>query len=127
MSVGAGTPAPVPWTGRRLRVGVIFGGRSGEHEVSVMSARGIVRALDPARFEPVLIGIDRQGTWQLIEPRALLEESGAGAEQVVGERALVRAQASLALADARNDVGDLRGQFGVDVFFPIVHGSLGED
>lgn len=114
-------------TGRRLRVGVIFGGRSGEHEVSVMSARGIVRALDPARFEPVLIGIDRQGTWQLIEPKALLEGPAAGAQQVVGERTLVRAQASLAVPDARNDVGDLRGQFGVDVFFPIVHGSLGED
>ena len=61
-------------SGGRLRVGIIFGGRSGEHEVSVMSARGILKALDPARFEPVPVGIDRQGRWQLVEPRALLEQ-----------------------------------------------------
>lgn len=115
-------------TGRRLRVGVIFGGRSGEHEVSVMSARGIVKALDPERFEPVLIGIDRAGGWQLIESRALLLEAGASASQVVGEGALVPTRPALGTgAIDRSDVGDLKGRFGVDVFFPIVHGTQGED
>jgi D-alanine-D-alanine ligase len=112
---------------RRLRVGVIFGGRSGEHEVSVMSARGIVRALDPERFEPVLIGIDRQGSWQLIEPRALLDEGRAESGQVVGDGALVRARPVGAQALQSQEPGDLRGQYGVDVFFPIVHGTQGED
>jgi D-alanine-D-alanine ligase len=112
---------------RRLRVGIIFGGRSGEHEVSVRSARGILRALDPARFEPVLIGIDRAGGWQLIEPRALLETGSEGAEQAaVGQGALVRARGSVE-ALQQGEVGDLSGRFGVDVFFPIVHGTLGED
>jgi D-alanine-D-alanine ligase len=111
----------------RLRIGIIFGGRSGEHEVSVRSARGILRALDPARFEPVLIGIDRAGGWQLLEPRALLESGSEGAAQpAVGQGALVPARGS-AQALERSDVGDLRGRFGVDVFFPIVHGTLGED
>ncbi len=117
-------------TARRLRVGVIFGGRSGEHEVSVMSARGIVRALDPERFEAVLIGIDRQGGWQLIEPRALLEEGRSEARQVVGKGALVAPRPALVAGGSaiqQSEVGDLRDRYGVDVFFPIVHGTQGED
>jgi D-alanine-D-alanine ligase len=106
----------------RLKVGIIFGGRSGEHEVSVMSARGILKALDPARFEPVLVGIDRQGRWQLVEPRALLAVGGT--DQVVGEGALVPVTET---AIERREPADLRSRFGVDVFFPIVHGTQGED
>jgi D-alanine-D-alanine ligase len=111
---------------RRLRVGVIFGGRSGEHEVSVMSARGILKALDPARFEPVLIGIDRQGSWSLIESRALLGQGTVGAERV-GEGALVPTREVSTTALERRELSDLRNRFGVDVFFPIVHGTQGED
>ncbi len=111
---------------RRLRVGVIFGGRSGEHEVSVMSARGILKALDPERFEPVLIGIDRNGAWQLVEPRALLGQGAAGTARV-GEGALARTQEAPSSALERREPSDLKGRFGVDVFFPIVHGSQGED
>jgi D-alanine-D-alanine ligase len=113
-------------TERRLRVGIIFGGRSGEHEVSVMSARGILQALDPARFEPVLVGIDRSGTWQLIEPAALLGPGAAGEERV-GEGALARTVQAPVGALERRGPSDLTGRFGVDVFFPIVHGTQGED
>lgn len=109
-------------SGGRLRVGIIFGGRSGEHEVSVMSARGILKALDPARFEPVLVGIDRKGSWQLVEPRALLARGGT--DQVVGEGALAAVDES---AISRREPTDLPSRFGVDVFFPIVHGTQGED
>jgi D-alanine-D-alanine ligase len=111
---------------RRLRVGVIFGGRSGEHEVSVMSARGILKALDPARFEAVPIGIDRDGRWQLVEPRALLAPGQAVTDRV-GEGALVRTSDPASSALERQEPSDLSGRFGVDVFFPIVHGSQGED
>jgi D-alanine-D-alanine ligase len=113
-------------TERRLRVGVIFGGRSGEHEVSVMSARGILNALDPARFEPVLVGIDRDGGWQLIEPTALLGPGIAGSDRV-GEGALARTVEPSGTAIERRGPSDLGGRFGVDVFFPIVHGTQGED
>ena len=51
--------------GERLRVALLFGGRSAEHDVSVMSARNVFRALDPARYEPVPIGITRAGAWVL--------------------------------------------------------------
>jgi D-alanine-D-alanine ligase len=113
-------------TERKLRVGVIFGGRSGEHEVSVMSARGILKALDPQRFEPVLIGIGRDGGWQLIESTALLGPGAAGGERV-GEGALARTAEAPSGALQRRDPSELSGRFGVDVFFPIVHGTQGED
>jgi D-alanine-D-alanine ligase len=113
-------------TERKLRVGVIFGGRSGEHEVSVMSARGILKALDPQRFEPVLIGIDRNGSWQLIESTALLGQGATGDERV-GEGALARTLEAPSAALERRDPSELSGRFGVDVFFPIVHGTQGED
>lgn len=111
---------------RRVRVGVIFGGRSGEHEVSVMSARGILKALDPDRFEAVPIGIDRDGRWQLVEQRALLAPGQAAADRV-GEGALVPATEAATSALERREPSDLSGRFGVDVFFPIVHGTQGED
>ena len=55
----------------RIRVAVLFGGRSAEHEVSVRSARTIVASLDPERFEPVPVAIDRTGRWHL-DPEARL-------------------------------------------------------
>lgn|GEM_PF-2342 len=112
---------------RKLRVGVIFGGRSGEHEISLLSARSIVDALDRERYEPVLLGIDREGRWHLHDAaQALLATPGAPlhldptAPPVVvspgGEGAsLVTTQ------DAAPAVGSL------DVVFPVLHGTYGED
>ncbi|MFN4162860.1 MAG: hypothetical protein ACK4FW_12980, partial [Stenotrophomonas sp.] len=56
----------------KTRVGIIFGGRSAEHEVSLQSARNIVDALDKTRFEVTLIGIDKQGQWHVSDPQAFL-------------------------------------------------------
>src|SRR5580692_2267888 len=56
---------------RKLRVAVVFGGRSAEHEISLLSARFIVESLDPARYEAVLVGIDKDGRW-LLQDEALL-------------------------------------------------------
>ena len=50
----------------RLRVALLFGGRSAEHDVSVMSARNVFRALDPARYDTIPIGITRSGAWLLV-------------------------------------------------------------
>ncbi|EGD10992.1 ATP-grasp enzyme, D-alanine-D-alanine ligase, partial [Xanthomonas vesicatoria ATCC 35937] len=60
---------------RKIRVGLIFGGKSAEHEVSLQSARNILDALDPQRFEPVLIGIDKQGQWHLSAPDGFLHDA----------------------------------------------------
>jgi D-alanine-D-alanine ligase len=113
----------------RLRVGILFGGRSTEHEVSLLSARNVFAALDPDRFEPVLIGIAKDGRWLHADLHAL--ESGE-MRTLPGDR--VDEVRSLVLADAGTgaDLG-----FGsnvrfseavrVDVVFPVLHGPLGED
>src|SRR5215472_6236564 len=56
----------------KIRVGILFGGQSAEHEISILSARNVLAALDPARFEPVLIGIDKDGRWLPQDPQRLL-------------------------------------------------------
>ena len=57
---------------QKIRVGVIFGGRSGEHEVSLMSARSVMDALDRAKYEVIPIGIDKNGRWLSGDPMAAL-------------------------------------------------------
>lgn len=95
------------------RVVVVFGGRSGEHEVSVTSARSVMAALAAAGFDVVPLGIDRRGGW-LSEP--------ATAEQLAsGTNALSDGAPILEAADA------LETLHGADVVFPLVHGTFGED
>jgi len=60
---------------KRLRIGVLFGGRSGEHEVSLASATSVIRGLDPDKYEPVPIGITKEGHWLV----------GAGAQKMLPE------------------------------------------
>src|ERR1700722_15473134 len=60
---------------RKLRVAVLFGGRSAEHEISLLSARFVVESLDRDRFEPILVGIDKSGRWLLQEEALLLGAS----------------------------------------------------
>ena len=110
----------------RLRVGILFGGRSAEHEVSLLSARNVVAALDRERFEPVLVGIDRDGRW-LLQDEARLLASGR-------DPRLVRLDAAGASVElpARPAGGALvRGGGGpgpaLDVVFPVLHGTYGED
>lgn len=105
----------------KLRVGLLFGGRSVEHEVSVSSASSIFRALDPARYEVHLVAIDQQGRWHLAPP-ALPPQQGIAAGREVRLPA-VPGQASLVPVDA----GDARPLAELDVIFPIVHGRGGED
>jgi D-alanine-D-alanine ligase len=104
----------------KLRVGLLFGGRSVEHEVSIASATSIHRALDPARYEVALIGVDRDGRWRLgrpeLPPEATLDGEVVSLPAAPGERALVTAQGRAPAIAAR-----------IDVIFPIVHGRGGED
>ncbi|AZD62983.1 D-alanine--D-alanine ligase [Pseudomonas chlororaphis subsp. aurantiaca] len=104
-----------------------FGGRSAEHEVSLQSARNIVDALDRERFEPVLIGIDKNGHWHLNDTSNFLinQENPAliALNQSNRELAVVPGKASQQLLETSNQ--ELLGH--VDVIFPIVHGTLGED
>jgi D-alanine-D-alanine ligase len=112
----------------RLRIGVIYGGRSGEHEVSLMSARSVLDALDRSRYEVVEIGITLEGKWVVGEGvmQALQNRSGKGA------RAAMLAEPGPAKVweirpDGNDDELHLKLFREVDVVFPVLHGTFGED
>jgi len=112
---------------RKIRVGVLFGGRSVEHEVSLQSAKNIVDALDRKKYDVVLIGIDKSGRWTLSRSaNFLLNESNPkliklnkAAENV----ALIPGNPTEPLMTVKS--ADPLGR--LDVIFPILHGSFGED
>ncbi|HKB08754.1 MAG TPA: D-alanine--D-alanine ligase family protein [Candidatus Polarisedimenticolia bacterium] len=116
----------------RMRVGVIFGGRSVEHEVSLVSARAIMQALDPRRYEVVPIGITRQGRWVLGDFHCALPPDPS----VGGLVRLRNGGREVGLASfSRSPLGEAHaggrarraGPGRLDVVFPIVHGTGGED
>jgi D-alanine-D-alanine ligase len=106
---------------KRLRVGILFGGRSGEHEVSLASAASVVRSLDPEKYEAVPIGISKDGRWL----------AGAGAQKMLpevlksGQRVVLPADPNAAALMPMGESGG--GALRVDVVFPVLHGTFGED
>jgi D-alanine-D-alanine ligase len=105
----------------KIRVGIVFGGQSAEHEVSILSARNVLAALDPARFEPVLIGIDKTGRWLTQDARKLLA-GGKNPRHVQIEDGR-RVQLPSPLSESAESSGTGR----IDVIFPVLHGTFGED
>jgi len=119
---------------KRLRIGVLFGGRSGEHEVSLISAASVISALDPEKYEAVPIGISKDGRWlagtaahKMLPPFA----EGAQGKPELGE--VLRTGESVMLSADPNvaalvPVSNSRpGALRVDVVFPVLHGTFGED
>ncbi|HEX8653131.1 MAG TPA: D-alanine--D-alanine ligase family protein [Pyrinomonadaceae bacterium] len=118
---------------KKLRVGVIFGGRSGEHEISVRSARSVIEALDRQKYEVVPIAIDKEGKW--LSPaqavRLLPEES----RRFVSKALIQGATKSVAIIGDPSRRGllalDADGHEArsepLDVVFPVLHGTYGED
>ncbi|HZD80972.1 MAG TPA: D-alanine--D-alanine ligase family protein [Actinomycetota bacterium] len=111
----------------RRRVAIVFGGRSAEHEISCISARSVMDALDPDRYEIVPIGVTKDGRWQLVpggppalpaDPATALPQVGDASgpevslDQEPGARALVAEDGS---------------RTPIDVVFPVMHGPYGED
>jgi D-alanine-D-alanine ligase len=114
---------------RKLRVGIIFGGRSAEHEVSIHSAKNVYDALDRKKYEPVLIGIDKQGIWH-VEQDAFLSR---GKSQLLPEVASTVRDMAITAIPEKTGGGIIRmGQkavraHAIDVIFPVLHGTYGED
>lgn len=111
----------------KLRVGIIFGGKSSEHEVSLQSARNIVDAMDKQRFDVTLLGIDKQGEWHINDASNYLINAENPALI-----ALNRSNQQVALIPGLEknqliDTQDAQAMSQLDVIFPIVHGTLGED
>ncbi len=113
----------------RVRVAVVFGGRSAEHAISCVSAGSVMAALDPERYEVVPVGIARDGRWVLPDPGQRLaitdgqlpEVTGGTAVSLVGDpagRGLAVLEPAAAIGPALTEV---------DVVFPVLHGAYGED
>jgi D-alanine-D-alanine ligase len=128
---------------KKLRVGVIYGGRSGEHEVSVASAAAVFKHLDRKRYEPVAIRIEKDGRWMLADrpPTALaaadvIEQARLASAHTARpgrEAHLVSYPAEetvLTIDRGNRDESDDRVRvtgLGLDVVFPVLHGPYGED
>jgi len=113
----------------KVRIAVVFGGRSAEHAISCVSAGSVIAALDPDRYEIVRVGITRDGGWVLADPDQRLaiddgvlpEVTGGTAVSLVGDPA----GRGLAVLDPGAAIGP--ALTGVDVVFPVLHGAYGED
>src|SRR6202142_1000255 len=107
---------------KRLRIGVLFGGRSGEHEDSLASAASVIRALDPEKYEAVPIGITKDGRWLV----------GNKAHQMLADILKSGQRVSLppdptSRALVSSGQGARHPSVAVDVVFPVLHGTFGED
>ncbi len=105
---------------RKIRVAIVFGGQSTEHEISILSARNVLAALDRSRFEPLLIGIDKGGRWLMQDPDRLLASAR--------DPRLVRLEDGRPVSKdliVPRGPGDAAGS--IDVLFPVLHGTMGED
>jgi len=117
-------------SGRRLRVALVYGGRSAERDVSLMSARTVAAALDPEKYELLLVGIDEGGRWSLGGPEedrlpgTTAAASVAEASSGTGPRVELLPDGSDRALAVRGAGAVLRG---ADLVFPVLHGPCGED
>jgi D-alanine-D-alanine ligase len=113
---------------KKLRVIILFGGRSAEHEVSLLSARNVFLALDRERFEPLLVGIDKQGHWRIEPDKTLIDATGDPRLLklvAAGRELAVPVHPESKELSASDDARPLMA--GDDVVFPVLHGTYGED
>lgn len=113
---------------RKIKVAIIFGGRSAEHEVSLQSAKSIFEAIDKYKYEVALIGIDKKGKWYLNKashfllnsnnPKLIaLNKRGASEVTLISEKS----KAQIISLNSQKEIGS------IDVVFPVLHGPYGED
>jgi D-alanine-D-alanine ligase len=108
---------------QRKRIAILFGGRSAEHEISVISAGAVREALDPDRFDPMYIGITKEGTWHLLDQPPQLDAGATQLPTVTSDPGL-----EIELSRGSGTVVAPDGEHReIDVAFPLVHGPYGED
>jgi D-alanine-D-alanine ligase len=112
---------------KRIKVAVVFGGRSSEHAISCVSAGSVINALDPERYDVVPIGITTDGRWVLEsnEPGRLALGPAGELPSVSGDREVALSPSAGLVVSAAGDVPTSLGQ--VDVVFPVMHGPWGQD
>jgi D-alanine-D-alanine ligase len=121
---------------KKLRVGVLFGGRSGEHEISLRSALTVMSSMNPARYEIVPIGIARDGRWRLRTDAIVMLKQSAPKLLALGHGGVPvnlppypQARRRTAVSSVSSDARSVNGRAfpGLDVIFPVLHGTYGED
>jgi D-alanine-D-alanine ligase len=116
---------------KKLRIGVIFGGRSGEHEVSIRSARAVIDAIDAAKYEVVPIAITKEGNW--LAPAAAAELLPAATRALLSSQTRGGHKEDVAIIGDPSRSGLVRLETNgkpaeqLDVVFPVLHGPYGED
>src|SRR3990167_6654637 len=112
---------------QKIRVGIIFGGRSAEHKISLLSAKNIVEAIDPEKYDVTLIGIDQNGRWHVAQSANFLLNKDNPTQIALGAG---DTQLGLVPGDKEKTLITVTKQGPVpslDVAFPILHGPFGED
>ncbi len=109
---------------KKIKIGIIFGGKSAEHEVSLQSAKNVYDALDKEKYDPILIGIDKKGRWHKSGAKFLLNASNPKLIKLnkANNNAVIPADDSRKLVILENGQSS-----SLDVVFPVMHGPLGED
>jgi D-alanine-D-alanine ligase len=107
---------------KKLRIGILFGGRSGEHEVSLLSAKSILSAIDKTRYEVIPIGITRQGQWVTSTESQQLLQGSAKPAPILKKTQSLQLTSSTNLAQQNGPLAQ-----SLDVIFPVLHGTFGED
>ncbi len=107
---------------KKIRIGVLFGGRSGEHEVSLVSAQSVLSSLNPAKYEVIPVGITREGVW--LEGKGVMDYLRTGVRKGEIRHLEIRPEPRGAFMRAAGESG---GEIALDVVFPILHGTFGED
>lgn len=115
---------------KKMKIGILFGGKSGEHEVSIVSAMSVAKALDKNKYDVTMIGIDKTGRWVLPDEQTLLEfqnnprllqlknlKESLGVLPYEGSKQIVSANSNQQIAMPEK----------FDVIFPVLHGTYGED
>ncbi|MEO8602454.1 MAG: D-alanine--D-alanine ligase family protein [bacterium] len=109
----------------RKTIGILFGGRSGEHSISIRSSQFVVESLDRGRYEPVLVGIDRSGGWHLLgEDQYWNLDSEVASDSGTAVVPVPRGRGRCGLLDLNQPAARLPT---MDVVFPVLHGPYGED
>jgi D-alanine-D-alanine ligase len=122
---------------KKIRLGILFGGRSGEHDVSLTSAASVLKALDPAKYEIVPIGITREGSWRVGRAaEELLPEGGQHSSTIEkllpgvlksGKPVIASADPTTPQLVPMNSPSLSKSRPHIDVIFPVLHGTFGED
>jgi D-alanine-D-alanine ligase len=119
---------------KKLRIGVIYGGRSGEHEVSLASAAAVFQNLDPERYETIAIRIEKDGRWSLprrppaqMKAADVIQSKPELSEQARETHLVANPGTDTLLTIDRRDDHVVVSGLGLDVVFPVLHGPYGED